>query len=104
MLKIRHLIQKHFLTGFPHSLRKSALDLLFFVKLAALGYALDHCFQQNRTLAHVYGRIHFNLFNEEYLMKMPSNIERRGPKAGQKALPGDKHTLLQAPKDLSLMF
>ena len=43
LLKLRYLIQKHFLTGFPHSMKKAAhdpFDFVFIAKLAGLNRAL----------------------------------------------------------------
>ena len=74
--KVRWLIQKHFLSGFPHSLTKRSPDLLLYAKLAAFNHALDICFSPNKNIANIYGNIEFNLFNEEFLLKMPSNIDK----------------------------
>jgi hypothetical protein len=72
LFKIRYLIQKHFLTGFPHSIKKAAhdpFDFVFIAKLAGLNRALAESFEGGNLLA-AYQKLNFNLFNNEYLAKM----------------------------------
>jgi len=73
LLKIRYLIQKHFLTGFPHSIKKAKrdpFDFVFIAKLAGLNRALAESFEAGGNLLNKYQKLNFNLFNNEYLAKM----------------------------------
>lgn len=73
LLKLRYLIQKHFLTGFPHSVKKAErdqFDFVFIAKLAGLNRALAESFEGGTNLLTAYQKLNFNLFNNEYLAKM----------------------------------
>ena len=82
-MKIRYLIQKHFLTGFPHSIKKAErdpFDFVFIAKLAGLNRALAEAFNKEENsvtlgsgggnLLAAYQKLDCNLFANEYLAKM----------------------------------
>jgi hypothetical protein len=71
------LIQKHFLTGFPHSIKKAErdpFDLVFIAKLAGLNGALAEAFEGSNLLA-AYQKLDCNLFVNEYLTNMSSLVQ-----------------------------
>jgi hypothetical protein len=84
------LIQKHFLTGFPHSIKKAErdpFDFVFIAKLAGLNRALAEAFEGGSNLLAAYQKLDCNLFANEYLAKMYNLVPSKATMAPLSVMP-----------------
>ena len=80
--KIRYLIQKHFLTGFPHSKKKpqTRFDFVFIAKMAVLNRYLDHILPERQGRGNIglaYRRLGSNLYKNKYYTRMQDLIQSK---------------------------
>jgi hypothetical protein len=76
------LIQKHFLTGFPHSKRKpqARFDFVFIAKMAVLNRYLDNILPERRGIGNIglaYRRLGSNLYKNKYYTRMQDLIQSK---------------------------
>ena len=81
--KFKYLLQKHFMTGYPHSLKRmdgrsrAQVNFVFITKMANLNSTLNEVFKERPNLFHKYAEINFSLFNKAHLETMQKAMSNR---------------------------